>query len=109
MYSICYQLSYYAAQQIPVHVLSNETIATVKAKTGIPPEAQLFHESVWLEDGHAIQRYCIEDEAVLHAELMQDVSLKCVGDIGNEIILIGFFYTEKTKDLQVVHRVATHY
>ena len=95
MYSICYQLFYYAGEQTPVQVFSDETIAAVKTKTGIPPEAQLFHESIWLEDGHVIQRYCIEDEAVLNAELMQDVVIKCVGDIGNEIIHKGFFIRKK--------------
>ena len=74
-----------------MHVFSDETIATVKAKAGIPPESQLFYESVWLEDGHTIQRHYIEDEAVLHAELVQDVTIKSVGDNGNNIFLFFLF------------------
>ena len=74
-----------------MHVFSDETIATVKAKAGIPPELQLFYESVWLEDGHTIQRHYIEDEAVLHAELVQDVTIESVGDNGNNIFFYFYF------------------
>ncbi|XP_072034428.1 uncharacterized protein [Amphiura filiformis] len=72
-------------EYVQVDAFSNDTIATIRTKAGIPPDTQLFYDALWLEDHDAIRTYRIENGAELRAELERDMILKCLDVEGNNM------------------------